>query len=182
MGCSWGTDFGRWNILKHVQVTMPSLRAKSVRAAFFLNICVTELPGLCDCVHSHTTCFNIRATSVADIIMLWNFTGPALSRARKWLSSCNKIGRHQPPTSISILCALCSWGKRWCYCLANCNDRGEFSREWRVSVLCVINKFQYIMDSFYSVMGEICFLMIFFSFSEDYNFLVSPSLLTVTLT
>ena len=102
------------------------------------------------------------ATSVADIIMLWNFTGPALSRARKWLSGWNKIGRHQPPISISILCALCSWGKRWCYCSANCNDRGEFSREWWVSVLCVINKFQYIMDSFYLVMGEICFLMIFF--------------------
>lgn len=50
-------------------------------------------------------------------IVSWNFVGTILSGARKWFSGWNEIRRHWPPTSICILCAFCSWGKRRYYCL-----------------------------------------------------------------
>lgn len=161
-GGSQDLEFGGRTVSKHVQLiklheNSPLSLAVLLSFQTRMTVCLAT-PGV--------LISRFKVISVANIIS-WNSLGLVLSKAQKWFSGWDEIRRHwPPPTSICMLHALCSWRKRWCYCFGliaqweNFLENDEFQ-------YCVINKFQYSMDLFYSVMGEICFLMNFFSFSED---------------
>lgn len=59
---------------------------------------------------------SVLISNCEDILVIniisWNFVGPVLSGVWKWFSGWNEIRRHWPPSSICVLCAFCSWGKK----------------------------------------------------------------------